>query len=205
MDNVQSIKVVKADGSISVVSASNEADLYWAMRGAAPSFAIATEFKAKTYQAPPQVYHFELKLNLQNAQQATKAFLAYVNWGTGPNIPAQLGMQVSLMCPSCYEVQCLIGDYSQLELGKNNFVIEGTYYGVNGQAASNKAIAALLPTLPVQPTQTNWNVDYITSVKRLTGNPNASLNVTGTRDSQDTFFATALFVQSEQSLALHSA
>jgi FAD/FMN-containing dehydrogenase len=99
MDNVESIKLVKADGSISTVSSSNEPDLYWAMRGAGPSFAIATEFKAKTYQAPPEVYHFELKLNLQNAQQAAKAFLAYVNWGTSADIPAGLGMQVSLKVP----------------------------------------------------------------------------------------------------------
>lgn len=83
----------------------------------------------------------------------------------------------------------------QLELGKNNFVIEGTYYGPNGDVVSNQTIASLLPKLPVQPTQTNWKVDYITSVERLSGKPNASLNVTGTRDSPDTFFATALFVQ----------
>lgn len=95
MDNVQAITLVKADGTIATVSSSNDPDLYWAMRGAAPSFAIATEFKAKTYQAPPSVYHFELTLKLQNAQQAAAAFLAYVNWGTSANIPAELGMQVS--------------------------------------------------------------------------------------------------------------
>lgn len=95
MDNVEAITLVKADGSVSTVSSSNEADLYWAMRGAGPSFAIATEFKAKTYQAPPEVYHFELTLKLQNAEQAAKAFLAYVNWGTSASIPAELGMQVS--------------------------------------------------------------------------------------------------------------
>lgn len=180
MDNVEAITLVKADGSVSTVSSSNDPNLYWAMRGAAPSFAIATEFKAKTYQAPPEVYHFELKLNLQNAKQAAQAFLAYVNWGTSATIPAELGMQ--------------------LELGKNNFVIEGTYYGANGDSISNKTIASLLASLPVQPTQTNWKVDYITAVKMLTGNPNASLNVTGTRDSPDTFFATALFVQQENLL-----
>lgn len=76
-------------------------------------------------------------------------------------------------------------------------MIEGTYYGENGGTISNQTIASLLPTLPVQPTQTNWEVDYITSVERLSGKPNASLNVTGTRDSPDTFFATALFVQSK--------
>lgn len=96
MDNVEAITLVKADGSIATVSSSNDPDLFWAMRGAAPSFAIATEFKAKTYQAPSEVYHFELKLNLQNAQQATEAFLAYVNWGTSASVPSELGMQVSL-------------------------------------------------------------------------------------------------------------
>jgi FAD/FMN-containing dehydrogenase len=95
MDNIEEITVVKADGSISTISQSNDPNLFWAMRGAAPSFAIATEFKAKTYAAPPEVYHFELKLELQNAQQAADAFLAYVNWGAGDSIPAELGMQVS--------------------------------------------------------------------------------------------------------------
>lgn len=56
IDNLLSAELVLADGSI--VRASNEQhqDLFWAIRGAGSSFAVATEFVLQAYDQPEPVF-----------------------------------------------------------------------------------------------------------------------------------------------------
>ena len=54
--NVAAVDVVTAAGSRVLADAHSHPDLYWAARGSGPFFcAIATEFRLKTYPAPPQI------------------------------------------------------------------------------------------------------------------------------------------------------
>jgi FAD/FMN-containing dehydrogenase len=52
LDNIISMNVVLADGSMSTVSASSMPDLYWGMRGAGHNFGIVTSFNHKIYNEP---------------------------------------------------------------------------------------------------------------------------------------------------------
>lgn len=93
LDNIREITLVKADGSVTTVSANSDADLFWAMRGAGSSFAIATEYKVKTYVAPSEATFHTYTYKLNTSESATKAFLNYQNWAAS-NLPAELGAQV---------------------------------------------------------------------------------------------------------------
>ncbi|RYF40185.1 MAG: FAD-binding oxidoreductase, partial [Cytophagaceae bacterium] len=50
VDTILEMRVVTADGQLRTISASNEKDLFWAMRGAGPNFGIVT---AATVKAQP--------------------------------------------------------------------------------------------------------------------------------------------------------
>ncbi|KAL8743049.1 MAG: hypothetical protein Q9190_004564, partial [Brigantiaea leucoxantha] len=51
IDNLLSVRMVLADGSLVTASSTEDPDLFWAVRGAGQSFGVAVEF---TYQAHPQ-------------------------------------------------------------------------------------------------------------------------------------------------------
>ncbi|KAF2463779.1 FAD-binding domain-containing protein [Lindgomyces ingoldianus] len=52
LDNLVSARVVLADGSVTDVSASKNADLFWALRGAGHNYGIVTSFVVKVYDIP---------------------------------------------------------------------------------------------------------------------------------------------------------
>lgn len=54
VDNILEMRVVTADGNLRTVSASQEKDLFWAMRGAGPNFGIVTSATVKTYAKPKE-------------------------------------------------------------------------------------------------------------------------------------------------------
>ncbi len=59
IDNVVSVRVVTADGNARVASASENADLYWAIRGGGGNFGVVTEFEFALHEVGPMV-HFGL-------------------------------------------------------------------------------------------------------------------------------------------------
>lgn len=52
-DQFLSMRIVLADGSIKTVSSSENADLWWAVRGAGHNFGIVTSVVSKVYDAEP--------------------------------------------------------------------------------------------------------------------------------------------------------
>ncbi|GAB0137214.1 hypothetical protein EsDP_00005490 [Epichloe bromicola] len=62
--------VVFANGSSAHCSETDNADLFWALRGAGSSFGIVTEFEFKTFEAPDQVTPFTIDLRWNEAQAA---------------------------------------------------------------------------------------------------------------------------------------
>jgi len=66
--NVAAVKVVTAAGTTLLADAHSHPDLYWAARGAGPLFCgIATEFRLKTYPAPPQILSSQLTYPLSSS------------------------------------------------------------------------------------------------------------------------------------------
>jgi FAD/FMN-containing dehydrogenase len=55
-DNLLSAELVTADGKIRRVSAEENADLFWAIRGGGGNFGVATSFEYRLHEQKPQVY-----------------------------------------------------------------------------------------------------------------------------------------------------
>ena len=62
--------VVLANGTAVNCSTTENADLFWALRGAGSSFGIVTSFRFKTFEAPAVVTNFNIFLPWRNYKQA---------------------------------------------------------------------------------------------------------------------------------------
>ncbi|KAG8806020.1 hypothetical protein FRC17_005208 [Serendipita sp. 399] len=91
MDRIVEMQVVLADGSIVNASdhESRHKDLFWAMRGAGPSFGIALSFKLLTLPVPPTNVHFVYEWDAVPISDAAKILLEYQKWL--PDVPSELG------------------------------------------------------------------------------------------------------------------
>ncbi|TFK45079.1 glucooligosaccharide oxidase [Crucibulum laeve] len=172
LDNILSINVVLADGSITTASSSTNSDLFWALRGAAGSFGITTSITFKTYPVPTSatILGYNWDLTAADAANALGTFQTFVQG----NIPAQFGPEITLSKGSAQ--------------GRVVFSLGGGWYGpANGLAA---VIAPFLNAMPA-PRDSGTNVGtWINSVASLTGG--LPLNTASGPDTHDTFYAKSL-------------
>lgn len=103
-----------ANGSIVTASSNSNPDLYWALRGAGPSFGIVTAYTLQTYPAPTSasVFHYDYDLSINQTAKALSAYQAYVLNG---DVPAEIGMEINLGQGSA--------------AGRVSFSFAGAYYG----------------------------------------------------------------------------
>ena len=69
IDNLISADVVTADGQLRRASASENADLYWAIRGAGSNFGVVTSFEFAAHPVGPMVYAGALFYPLEQARE----------------------------------------------------------------------------------------------------------------------------------------
>ncbi|KAK2464781.1 hypothetical protein APHAL10511_003199 [Amanita phalloides] len=172
LDTIQSMEVVLANGTIATVSGND--DLFWAMRGAGPSFGITTSITVQTYPAPPSVTIFQYVWNM-NPSDAANAVSAFQRFAT-TNIPPEFGAEL------------VIGrGYSA---GQLYFSLTGGWYGPAQNFSA--VIAPWLSRVP-QPDRTTLTPgSYINSVTYLGG---GTLD-TSAPDRHDTFYAKSLMTPS---------
>lgn len=84
LDHVLEAEVVLANSSIIRASATENADVFFAVKGAAASFGIVTEFKVRTEPEPGSAVQYSYKFNLGNA--AAKAFKDWQSLISDPNL-----------------------------------------------------------------------------------------------------------------------
>jgi len=182
LDTIQSLEVVLANGTVTTVSAQKNGDLFWAMRGSAPSFGITTSITVKTFPAPPSVTIFQYVWTMtpSNAAKAVSAFQQFAK----TNIPKEFGVE--------------------LVLGKSNsaghlyFSLTGGYYGAEQGLTS---IVAPFLSQVQQPDSTEFTPgSYIDSVKNLGG---GSLS-TSAAETRQTFYAKSLMTPAISSKALNA-
>ncbi|KAF8522606.1 glucooligosaccharide oxidase [Hysterangium stoloniferum] len=92
LDAVMGAEVVLANGSIVSTSASNNPDLFWALRGAGSSFGITTSLMLQTHPMPPTVTSIEMAWNL-TADQGSKSIQSFQSFVIS-GIPAKLGAEI---------------------------------------------------------------------------------------------------------------
>ena len=74
IDNLNSAKVVTADGETRRASATENQDLFWAIRGGGGNFGVATGFEFKLSQVGPEVYSGLIVHPIADARAVLKAY-----------------------------------------------------------------------------------------------------------------------------------
>lgn len=74
LDHIEEVEVVLPDSSIVRASETENADLLFAVKGAAASFGIVTEFKVRTQTAPREAIWYSYSFKLGSAKQRARLF-----------------------------------------------------------------------------------------------------------------------------------
>jgi FAD/FMN-containing dehydrogenase len=74
LDNLRSVELVMADGSVKRASATEDQDLFWAVRGGGGNFGIATWFEFDLHDVGPTIAGGLVLHPLQNGQSLLKFF-----------------------------------------------------------------------------------------------------------------------------------
>ncbi|KAJ7460813.1 glucooligosaccharide oxidase [Mycena latifolia] len=171
LDTVKSATVVLANGTIVTASSTVNTDLFWAIRGASPSFGIVTSVEVQTFPAPASATVFQYgwdSLDITTASNAIASFQTYA----ATNIPKELGAELVFSAgPSS----------SHVTLG-----LTGAFYSSANLTAT---LAPYLKTLPTPSWSTLSPGSYINSVSVLAGQP---LNTSTAPEATDTFYTKSL-------------
>lgn len=122
VDTIVALDVVLANGTATSVSATQHPELFWALRGAGPGFAVVTTFHFQTLPAPSVNINYGYTYVFNSASSAASGFQYATNWAL-QNAPKELGFGI------------YVGDGKQ-------FVIQGVYYG--SKSAFTTLITSLL-------------------------------------------------------------
>ncbi|KAF9263865.1 glucooligosaccharide oxidase [Marasmius fiardii PR-910] len=170
LDTVKAVNTVLANGTIARVTADNYPDLFFALRGSAPSFGITTSIEVETFAAPEYsiVFSYTWDIPADTASQALIDFQSFASSGIPPEFGAGFTISKS-------DTQ-----------GNLNFNLLGGWYGE--QSKLDSVIKPYLDKLP-QPKSNDrlGNGTYIDSVSQLGGGLDLSQP-----DHTDTFYAKSL-------------
>ncbi|KAK3681809.1 hypothetical protein B0T22DRAFT_434159 [Podospora appendiculata] len=109
LDHVVEVEVVTSVGSIERASETLNPDLFWALKGAASSFGIITQFVVQTRPAPGNAIQYSYSFNFGSQAQMAPLFSAWQDLVTRPSLDRRFASEF-IMTP----------------LGA---VITGTFYG----------------------------------------------------------------------------
>ncbi|KAJ6605840.1 glucooligosaccharide oxidase [Mycena sp. CBHHK59/15] len=93
LDTIKSATVVLANATVVTASASVNSDLFWAIRGASPSFGIVTSIEVQTFKAPTSAIVFQYgwdSLDITTASNAISSFQTFA----ASNIPPEFGAEL---------------------------------------------------------------------------------------------------------------
>ncbi|KAJ3969658.1 hypothetical protein EV361DRAFT_336682 [Lentinula raphanica] len=185
LDPIFAINAVLANGTIVRATEDSYPDLFWALKGAAPSFAITTSIEVNTYPAPSYAIVMEYSWSNMDFSTAGQAMYSFQNFSlSGPASP--------------FAGELVISKGSQA--GQVTFAFTGAWYGDEGSAVST-----LQPWLDTMPTPTSsqlvGNGSYIDTVAQLSG---SSLDTSQAPDSSDTFYAKSLMTPEDDPMSLEA-
>ncbi|KAJ8078327.1 hypothetical protein PM082_000534 [Marasmius tenuissimus] len=181
LDNIQGLNVVLANGTRVYASPTSQTDLYWAFRGAGPSFGIITSIDSTTYAQPPSSLIFSYEWNTLTAQQASSAFQVYQSYPKQNSLPGELGLEM------------VLGQGSRQ--GRVSLTLSGGYYKSDGRTGIQNLMGPFVKALGL-PNPDSQHIDgdgsWIDSV-RILAEPDGGLDMNGP-DITDTFYARSLLV-----------
>jgi hypothetical protein len=76
-DHVVEVRAVIANSSIITASEKKYSEIFWAIKGAAASFAVVTPFKVRTQEAPGRMIDYKFALDLGKWTEIAQNFKAW--------------------------------------------------------------------------------------------------------------------------------
>ncbi|MBW0542198.1 hypothetical protein O181_081913 [Austropuccinia psidii MF-1] len=174
LDTIVGHEVVLANGSIVSTSKTTNSELFWALRGAGPSFGIVTAFQFQTYPAPSQMTRFLYKWSLNQTQLAASLVKYQEFCASGP--PPQLGVIANLFKGS--------------GAGTISFHFGGCWYGED--SGLDAIVEPFLSQMPAPASKSVKKTDWLTSLQIIAGNQNLSSDGVDLTNEHDTFYAKSL-------------
>ncbi|KAF7326967.1 Glucooligosaccharide oxidase [Mycena venus] len=172
LDNILAINLVLANGTITKASKDVNPELFWAMRGAGPSFGITTSIEFSVFTAPASVIVFQYNWQLDVASAAT-ALDTFQKFVIEPDLPQEFGAEIVLTRGAI--------------AGNVSFGLTGAWHG--DPSLLNGTVAPFLAAMPPLNAVTLTPNDWIGSVEFLAG---STLNTSTAPDYTDTFYAKSL-------------
>ncbi|KAK4451045.1 putative oxidase [Podospora aff. communis PSN243] len=136
LDHVLEAEVVTADGRIQRVSATQNPDLFWALRGAAASFGVITEFVFKTHPEPKQVVQYSYTFSFGKQADMAPIYAKWQDMIADPTLDRRFGSMFIMM-----------------PLGA---IITGTFYGTPAEYEASGIPARLPKTSSSTVTVNDW-------------------------------------------------
>ncbi len=156
-DNLESVEIVTADGAIREVSAEQQPDLFWAIRGGGGNFGVVTSFRfrlhpvAEVYGGPMffDIEHAESVLRayrdlIARAPEQLSAFSAFQIAPPLPFIPEELHGSPMVLVVACWSGDVTRGE-EMLRPLHEAAPVAAEHVGVMPYAALNSAFDGLYP------------------------------------------------------------
>ncbi|KAF8166625.1 hypothetical protein K438DRAFT_1921468 [Mycena galopus ATCC 62051] len=109
LDHVVEVEIVLANSTVTRASATQNSDIFWAVRGAGASFGIITEFVLLTHPQPTNIIRYSYTIELGSHLDMVPTFATWQSIVADPTLDRKLASEVVLF-----------------ELG---MIISGTYFG----------------------------------------------------------------------------
>ncbi len=109
LDHIEEVEVVLADSRIVRASATENTDIFWAVKGAGASFGIVTEFVFRTEPELGEAVHYSFSFTVGSYVTLASTFKTWQKFVSDPNLTRKFASEVII-----------------LELG---MVISGTFFG----------------------------------------------------------------------------
>ncbi|KAF8990467.1 hypothetical protein BDQ17DRAFT_1433750 [Cyathus striatus] len=184
IDNILSIEVVLANGTVVSTSRFVRPNLFWALRGAAPSFGITTSTQVRTHPVPLSVTAFTYGWEMPPAEvaRAIENFQSF----SQTNLPSRLGAQMLL--------------FRGNRDGTVIFYFKGAWYGPTNQFPG--VIQPYLNTLPrgFLANTTTGSYRRTAEILGLTD----TLNTTVRPENDDYFYARSVMVPQSAPMSTQS-
>jgi hypothetical protein len=109
LDHIIGVRVVLADSSIVHASATENPDVFFAIRGAAAGFGVVTEFTVRTHAAPTEAVRYSYAIETGSFAAMAKTFANWQRFIANPDLAREL--------------------YAQVTVSGAGLVVSGTYFG----------------------------------------------------------------------------
>ncbi|KAK3331584.1 hypothetical protein B0T19DRAFT_490219 [Cercophora scortea] len=97
LDHVVEVEVVTADARIRQASETRNPELFWALKGAAASFGIVTQFVVQTRPEPGDAIQYSYSFNFGTQAQMAPLYTAWQDFVTNPSLDRRFASEFIMM------------------------------------------------------------------------------------------------------------